>query len=435
MKKQMFAAAVLTAALAFTACGRTDSGKTAGARADSSSGTAETTAASNISGSAEIAGEDISTAAAAAESAVTEDSAAAASSVASAETAISYDPNDPKPAAPTASIASGEYYSDQVLELDQQNNLQIYYKTNGEKPERSDSNLFTGKFTLVRGRTLLKADCYSDKNVPSDLLEEEIDIFYPLQGTQNSLYKGKSVSGVSCDYAAADSGIASFGTDGKFVSMVSTAKNCRALCYGGRVLYYCDSSGIRSYSEDAKKTALLAKVQTDEMAVNGSRLWYLSSGKAVSCDLSGANPRTAGDLSGLASLDVSDGTVYVGDGTGKVWTIDRSMSVYQLADAKTGKNVDSVACVGGYVYFTSDGKIYRAGSDKGTAQQLAGGDYIYCFAMIAENSHAYVLGTTGSTGYDLYSFRSADNVMTALGNPDGYVVDGGTLTADAVSKK
>jgi hypothetical protein len=176
-------------------------------------------------------------------------------------------------------------------------------------------------------------------------------------------------------------------------------------------------------------------VQTDEMAVNGSRLWYLSSGKAVACDLSGSNPRTAGDLSGLASLDVSDGTVYVGDGTGKVWTIDRSMSVYQLADAKTGKNVDSIACVGGYVYFTSDGKIYRAGSDKGTAQQLAGGDYIYCFAMIAENSHAYVLGTTGSTGYDLYSFRSADNVMTALGNPDGYVVDGGTLTADAVSKK
>ena len=43
--------------------------------------------------------------------------------------------------------------------------------------------------------------------MPSDLLEEEIDIFYPLQGTQNSLYKGKSVSGVSCDYAAADSGM------------------------------------------------------------------------------------------------------------------------------------------------------------------------------------------------------------------------------------
>ena len=128
MRKQMIAASVLTAALVLTACGRTGGGKTAGAAAGGSSVTAGTTAAADAGTAAETSGENASSAATAAESAVTEDSAAAASSVVSAETAISYNPDDPKPAAPASSIAAGEYYSDQVLELDQQNNLQIYYK-------------------------------------------------------------------------------------------------------------------------------------------------------------------------------------------------------------------------------------------------------------------------------------------------------------------
>ncbi len=153
---------------------------------------------------------------------------------------LSYTLELPIPKKIEMSVSGGEFEQPFYLELMSKESYQIYYSLDGSEPNKS-SFVYSSPIRIPLGSTRLKAVCYNDMDISSDVVDELYQV--KLKNSGGLFVDGKYISGYIYDYFAKEDGIYAFSKDGKESFLISYASNAYSLNEYNDKLFYLESSG------------------------------------------------------------------------------------------------------------------------------------------------------------------------------------------------
>ena len=286
-----------------------------------------------------------------------------------------------KPTEITADVASGDYEKNVQVTLSQEENFKIYYTLDGSDPT-DQSLVYQEPISCTRGITEIKAICYSDKDVASDIFSTRIGVRYPVHDTRH-----QSESSCQYDYLATTSGLLQYRFDGTYEESISN-KNCNAVAYYQGKIYYSDVDGIWAYDEHSGTQENISKEQTSQLVVAQNKIWYSKEGQVWSMNLDTTEPESWGTGS---TIQAYDDVVYY--------------STYsELVEVRDGERSESGYESGDFVFYQD--KIYVA---DGRIRSYLNGNYtvlvdsVYNRNQIQPNAYKWSNGRQSVYSVDYYN--------------------------------